>query len=127
MRGSFSGLNSGERGHQKPFFDCGSQDCNKTSIILRKEMIKNLLLDLELATLEDFFGLNMRRDKWEIEQILSDYERGKYSTADDLDNALFTPINRLEISMHAVYYELTSTIEFEMRSLASLIFLPVNK
>ncbi len=82
-------------------------------------MIKNLSLDLDLGILKDFFSLNMRRDRWEIEQILSDSERGKYQGIDDLDNALFVPIKRLEIAMRSVYYELTSIIEYEMRILSA--------
>jgi hypothetical protein len=84
-------------------------------------MIKNFSLDLDLGVLEDFFSLNMRRDVWEIEQISSDSERGKYPTVDDMDNALFVPMKRLEIAMRAVYYELTSIIEWEMRLLSAHI------
>ena len=77
-------------------------------------MIKNLDLDLDFGILEDFLMRNVAREKWEMEQILSDSKRGKYTGIDDLDNALFISIKRLEVAMRSVYYELTSIIEYEM-------------
>jgi hypothetical protein len=64
---------------------------------------------------------NVAREKWEMEQILSDSKRGKYTGIDDLDNALFISIKRLEVAMRSVYYELTSIIEYEMRLLSANI------
>lgn len=90
-------------------------------------MIKNLLLDLDLGLIKEFLMLNIRRESMEIEKIISEYERGQYQGIDDLDNALFHPVKRLEISMRAVYYELISIIEWEIRLLACQIAPPLNK
>jgi hypothetical protein len=89
-------------------------------------MIKNFERDMNLRSLKDFFMLNIRRDAWEVEQILYEHNNGKYQGIDDLENALSKPLNRWEIAIRTVYYELMSIIEYEFREIGAEIALSLN-
>lgn len=89
-------------------------------------MIKNFELDMNLRSLKDFFMLNIRRDAWEVEQILYEHNNGKYQGIDDLENELSKPLNRWEIAIRTVYYELMSIIEYEFRKIGAEIAISLN-
>ena len=70
-----------------------------------------ILLDIELGALKDFLDHVIQESREEIGQIIQQNEEEKFNHYDDFHNALFYPLERQQIAVRAVLYEVTALID----------------
>lgn len=81
-------------------------------------MADHILLDIRLNIIKNFLDHVLQESVKEIEQVFGKYEEGNFAGLDDYDNALFYPLERQEIAIHAVFYEITALVEHELQNSA---------
>ncbi|MFC1481072.1 hypothetical protein ACFL6E_02370 [Candidatus Neomarinimicrobiota bacterium] len=69
--------------------------------------------------IKHFYKKSLQRIDADYETVFHREELNEFEDIDDRDNALFFPMHEEEIVLRAVYYELSSLIEFNMRMLAT--------
>ena len=78
-------------------------------------MTDRWLLETRLNAIKKFLDHVLQESGKEIEQVSIQYEEGNLAGFDDFDNALFYPLERQEIAIRAVFYEITALVEHELQ------------
>ena len=81
-------------------------------------MTDHILLEIRLSTIKNFLDHVLQESGKEIEQVVEQNEEGNFAGLDDFDNALFYPLERQEIAIRAVFYEITALVEHELQNSA---------
>lgn len=86
-----------------------------------------MLLEIRLNTIKNFLDHVLQESGKEIEQVVEQNEEGNFAGLDDFDNALFYPLERQEIAIRAVFYEITALVEHELQNSAQQPWLLSDK
>lgn len=90
-------------------------------------MTDHILLEIRLSPIKNFLDHVLQESGKEMEQVVRQYEEGKFTGLDDFDNALFYPLERQEIAIRAVFYEITALVEHELQNSAQQRWLLSDK
>ena len=90
-------------------------------------MADNITLDIRLSTIKNFLDHVLQESGKEMEQVVRQYEEGNFAVLDDYYNALFYPLERQEIAIRAVFYEITALVEHELQNSAQQPWLLSDK
>ena len=96
---------------------------------MREKIYMNghLLLKSRLDSIKNFLDHVLQESRKEIEQVSRQYEEGNLAGFDDFDNALFYPLERQEIAIRTVFYEITALVEHELQNSAQQPWLLSDK
>lgn len=81
-------------------------------------MGNNITLDIELRALKIFLDKTLEIVDTEKATIFEQEKSGEFHQLDDFSNALFFPEEQESIAIRAVFYEVNTLVEWELRILA---------
>ena len=81
-------------------------------------MSRYVILDIELNAIKAFLDRVITSVDEEISHVFQMREDGEFTDFDELDNALFIPLESEAIAIRATLYELNALVEWELQHLA---------